>query len=65
VTHSEAVAAVKAVLPDDHVAELSIRRLSPSPKVEGMRTGEVRRIDSDDLGRQPPRGDRPPDRRPR
>ncbi len=44
--HSEAVAAVRSVIPPDHVAELSIRRLRRSPRLDGLRPGEVRKIEA-------------------
>lgn len=45
--HSEAVAAVRTIIPPDHIAELSIRRLSGSrKKLEGLRPGEVRKIET-------------------
>jgi hypothetical protein len=42
--HSEAVAAVRKVIPPDHYAELSIRRVDRSRKLVGLRRGEVRKI---------------------
>ena len=44
--HSEAVAAVRKVIPPDHHAELSILRLRSSPKLAGLRPGEVRKIET-------------------
>ena len=45
--HSEAVMAVRAVIPPDHIAELSIRRLLGSQrKLDGLRLGEVRKIET-------------------
>ena len=44
--HSKAVAAVRKVIPPDHKAELSIRNLLRSPKLEGLRPGEVRKIET-------------------
>jgi hypothetical protein len=41
--HTEAIAAVREVVPPDHIAELSIRSLRKSPKLEGIRRGEVRK----------------------
>jgi hypothetical protein len=45
-SHSEAVAAVRRVIPPDHTAELSIQSLRNSPKLERLRPGEVRKIES-------------------
>jgi hypothetical protein len=45
VSHTEALAAVKEMIPADHTAELSLRRLLRSQKVEGLRPGEVCRLD--------------------
>ena len=45
VSHREALAAVKEMIPADHTAELSLRRLLRSQKVEGLRPGEVCRLD--------------------
>ena len=42
--HSKAVAAVRKVIPPDHIAELSIQRLRRSPRLEGLRPGEVRKV---------------------
>jgi hypothetical protein len=43
--HREAVAAVRKVIPPDHIAELSIlRSLHSSAKLRGLRPGEVRKI---------------------
>jgi hypothetical protein len=42
--HREAVAAVRRVIPPDHIAELSLRRL-PRSKMEGLCPGAVRKID--------------------
>jgi hypothetical protein len=45
--HGEAVAAVRTVIPPDHIAELSIRRLPVSrKKLDGLRPGEVRKIET-------------------
>jgi hypothetical protein len=44
--HREAVAAVRNVIPSDHTAELSIQSLRRSPKLERLRPGEVRKIES-------------------
>jgi hypothetical protein len=45
VSHREALAAVKEMIPADHTAELSLRRLPRSQKVEGLHPGEVCRLD--------------------
>jgi hypothetical protein len=42
--HKDAVAAVRAAIPADHMAELSLRRLPFGPKLEGLRRGEVRKV---------------------
>ena len=45
--HSEAVAAVRTVIPPDHMAELSIRRLVVSQKkLDGLRPSEIRKIET-------------------
>jgi len=44
--HSEAVAAVRKVIPLDHHAELSIRLVYRSPKLVGLRPGDVRKIEA-------------------
>jgi hypothetical protein len=45
-SHSEAVAAVRKVIPADHSAELALRRVSrSSPKLDGLRPGEVRQVE--------------------
>jgi len=45
--HGEAVAAVRKLIPLDHIAELSIRRLLGSQKkLDGLRPGEVRKIET-------------------
>ena len=44
--HREAVAAIRKVLPSDHVAQLSIRRLQRRAALDGLRRGEVRKIDA-------------------
>jgi hypothetical protein len=43
--HGEAVAAVRSVIPSDHTAELSIRSLRSSPRLERLRLGEVRKME--------------------
>jgi hypothetical protein len=44
--HREAVAAVRMIIPPDHIAELSIRRLlGGQRKLAGLRPGEVRKIE--------------------
>jgi len=43
--YHEAVEAVRKVIPVDHAAELSGRRLQRSPKLVPLRPGEVRRIE--------------------
>jgi hypothetical protein len=43
--HSEAVAAVKRVIPATHAAELSFVSLSRSHLVADLTPGEIRRID--------------------
>jgi hypothetical protein len=45
VAHRDAVAAVKAMIPVDHVAVLSNQLLPRSPKLEGFRWGEVRQVE--------------------
>jgi uncharacterized heparinase superfamily protein len=42
--HREAVAAVEKIIPSDYIAQLSIRRVHRSPKLAGLRPGEVRKI---------------------
>ena len=42
--HSEAVAAVKRVIPATHAAELSFMSLSRSPLVADLTPGEIRHI---------------------
>jgi len=42
--HSEAVAAVKGVIPATHAAELSFMSLSRSPLVADLAPGEIRRV---------------------
>jgi hypothetical protein len=43
--HRKAVAAVRAVMPPDHIAELSIlRSLHSSAKLRGLLPGEIRKI---------------------
>jgi hypothetical protein len=45
-SHSEAVAAVRKVIPPDHKAELSLRRvIRSSPKLDGIVAGEVRKVE--------------------
>jgi hypothetical protein len=44
--HSEAVGAVRKVIPTDHKAELSMLRLQSSPKLDGLQSGEVRKIEN-------------------
>jgi hypothetical protein len=45
-SHSEAVAAVRKVIPSNHKAELSLRRVSRrSPKLDGIVAGEVRKVE--------------------
>jgi hypothetical protein len=45
--HGKAVAAVRMIIPPDHIAELSIRRLLGSQKkLNGLRLGEVRKIET-------------------
>jgi hypothetical protein len=52
--HSEAVAAVRIVIPPDHIAELSIRRLLGSQKKpDGLRLGEVRKIEAKTHSKSP------------
>jgi hypothetical protein len=43
--HSEAVRAVRKIIPTDHKAELSMLRLQSSPKLDGLRPGEIRKIE--------------------
>jgi hypothetical protein len=43
--HSEAVAAVRKVIPSGHIAELSLRRLSRSQTSVDLSPGEVRKIE--------------------
>ena len=45
VVHKDAVAAVRAVIPADHLAELSIRRFLPGPKLGRLRWGDVRKVE--------------------
>ena len=45
VAHSEAVAAVQKVIPADYVARSTSRRVPVSPKLEGFRRGEVRKVE--------------------
>jgi hypothetical protein len=44
VAKARAVAAVKAVIPANHVAALSKRRLTLTRKSDGLRPGEVRKV---------------------
>jgi hypothetical protein len=44
VGHGVAVEAVRKVIPTDHIAALSSRRLPVGPETEGMRRGEVRKV---------------------
>jgi hypothetical protein len=44
VEHARAVAAVKEVIPANHVAALSGRRLTLTRKSDVLRRGEVRRV---------------------
>jgi hypothetical protein len=46
VAPSAAVEAVKKMIPPDHVATLSNRRLPIGPQSQGMRGGEVRKVES-------------------
>ena len=43
--YTEAAAAVRKIIPHDHIAELAIRRLPSSPKLGRLRPGEVRKIE--------------------
>jgi len=43
--YSEAAAAVREVIPPDHTAELSFRRLPSSPKLARLHPGEARKIE--------------------
>ena len=45
VAPSAAVEAVKKMIPPDHVATLSNQRLPIGPQTEGMRRGEVRKVE--------------------
>ncbi len=44
--YSEAVAAVRSVIPPDHIAELSILRPQRSVKLYDLEPGEVRKIET-------------------
>ena len=45
--HGEAIAAVRKVIPPDHIAELSIRRsLGGQKNLRGLHRGEVRKIET-------------------
>jgi hypothetical protein len=45
-SHGEAVAAVRKMIPPDQKAELALRRVSRSTsKLDGLRAGEVRKLD--------------------
>lgn len=45
VPHKDAVAAVQKAIPAGYGAELSLRRLPFGPKLEGLRAGEVRKVE--------------------
>ena len=42
--HIEAVEAVQKAIPRDYSARLTSQRLPPSPRLEGLRPGEVREV---------------------
>jgi hypothetical protein len=52
IPHNEAVAAVRDRLPADHTAELSVRRLQPAWKFDGVRPGDVIKLDFDANSKQ-------------
>jgi hypothetical protein len=45
IPHKNAVAAVREKIPPSHTAELSVRRLPLGSKLDGVRPGEVIRIE--------------------
>jgi hypothetical protein len=51
--HRDALAAVRKIIPPDHIAELSILRLRRSPKLEGLRPGEVRKVEPSPAPKNP------------
>jgi len=52
IPHKEAVAAVRDRLPADHTAELSVRRLQPTWKFDGVHPGDVIKLDFDANSKQ-------------
>lgn len=57
--HKEAVAAIRRIIPSDHIAQLSIRRLQRRPALDRLRRGEIRKIEATTPAKSPGAANQP------